>query len=57
MCVFQYLGGGAWTSAERHRGQERDKSQPDLQLPQEQDVQKDKGEAAWGFTAPCVMFL
>lgn len=43
-CVHQYIGGRAGPSAQWHRRKECDKSEPDLQLPQEQDVQKDQGE-------------
>lgn len=43
-CVHQYIRGGTGPSAQRHWRKECDKSQPDLQLPQEQDVQKDQGE-------------
>lgn len=42
--VLQYIRGRAWTSADRHRGEECDQSQPNLQLPQKQDVQKDQGK-------------
>ncbi len=47
VCVYQHIRGRAWPPAERHWGEKYDKSQPDLQLPQEQDVQKDQGEGTF----------
>lgn len=43
-CLHQYIRGRTGPSAQWHWRKKCDKSQPDLQLPQEQDVQKDQGE-------------
>lgn len=43
-CVHQHIRGRTGPSAQWHWRKKCDKSQPDLQLPQEQDVQKDQGE-------------